>query len=208
MRTGELTDSQVLALIERAAMAYRSGEAKPFYPLRQAAMQLEVPVSAMVRVYGRLKKKGILSTLRGSQTQLLGRRTGRRLHIKSFIGLPVSYSSFLTVQDYRRFYLELRREAQLRGFVCNLIFYTDGPESLAELSKTVYEFGVDSLVWFRPRVGVRDTVLRLRDKGIPTVGVLDGDSPGIPCRYEIHREKALRAILRRWRSDGGLDSVL
>jgi hypothetical protein len=208
MRTGELTDSQIHAIIERAAMSHRTDQVKPFYPLRDMARQLEVPVSAVVRVYGRLKKQGILASLRGSRTHLLGRRSGRRLHIKSFIGLPVSYSSFLTLQDYRRFYLELRNEAQLRGFVCNLIFYTDSPGGLEELRKTVYQFGVDSLIWFRPRVSVRDTVLRLRDKGIPILGVSDSDPPGMPCRYEIHREKALRAILRRWRTHAGIDSIL
>ena len=208
MRTGDLTDSQLFRIIHRSAMTYRSDEPKSFYPLRHAAIQLKVPVSAVVRVYGRLQKEGVLTTLRGSQTLLQGRRTGRRLHIKSFIGLPVSYSCFLALQNYRRFYLELRREAQLRGFVCNLIFYTDGPEGLEELSKTVSQFGVDSVIWFRPRVSARDTILRLRDNGIPVLGIFDGGSPGISCRYEIRREKALGAIFRRWRSDAGFDSLI
>lgn len=208
MRGGDLTDSQLLQIIRRSAFAGRTAKTRSFHPLRDSATQLKVPVSAILRVYGLLKKEGVLATMRGSKTQLQGRRTGRRLHIKSFIGLAVSYSCFMTLQDYRRFYLELRREAQLRGFVSNLFFYQDNPEGLEDFSKAIEEFGIDSVIWFLPRVSVRDTILRLRDNGIPVLGVSDGGSPGITCRYEIHREKALSAILRRWRSDAGLDSMI
>ena len=113
----------------------------------------------------------------------------------------------MTLQDYRRFYLELKREAQLRGFGCNLLFYEDNPRGLEGLCGMLDDSGVDSIIWFLPRISVRDTVLRLRDNGIPVLGVSDGGTPGIACRYEVHREKALIAILRHWRSDAGLSSV-
>ena len=207
LREGDLTDTHLADILRRIALDYRTAEDQPFDPLRDAARQLHVPFSALRRVYARLSKEGLLTSLRGSGTRLQGRRAGRRLNIKSFIGLPVSSSCFMTLQDYRDFYFELRREAQLRGFASNLIFYKDTSKGLEELRKTLDEFGVDSVIWFLPRVSVRETVLGLKESGIPVLGVADGGSTGLACRYEIHREKALGAILRHWRSHSGITSM-
>jgi DNA-binding Lrp family transcriptional regulator len=208
LRGRELADTQLTDILRRVALTHRKAEAKSFYPLRDAAKQLGVPISAITRSYKQLTKEGLLSLIRGYRTVLQGRRMGRKLMIKSFIGLPVSYSCFMLLQDYRHFYLELRREAHSRRFVSNLIFYQDDSEGLEQLTKTLDEFGVDSVIWFLPRVSVRDTVLALQDRGISVVGVADGGSPGMACRYEIRREKALGAIFRRWRSVSGIRSII
>ena len=46
-----------------------------------------------------------------------------------------------------------------------------------------------------------NTILRLTDKGIRVVGIADGGVSPIFCKYEIRRDKALIAILRKWRTD-------
>jgi hypothetical protein len=207
LREGDLTDTQLAEILRRIALNYRAAEGQPFYPLRDAARHLDVPFSALRRVYARLSKEGLLTSMRGSGTLLEGRRAGRRLNIKSFIGLPISSSCFMTLQDYQCFYFELRREAQSRGFVSNMIFYKDTSRGLEELRTTLDEFGVDSVIWFLPRSSVRETVLSLKESGTLVLGIADGGSPGLGCRYEIHREKAFGAILRHWRSHSGITSI-
>jgi DNA-binding transcriptional ArsR family regulator len=207
MRNRELSDANLLKIFRDVAIAHRRSEPEQFYPLRNAAKELKVPISAISRTYDKLKKEGLLTTMRGSRTVLQGRQSGRRLHIKSFLGLPVSYTCFMTLQDYRRFCLELKREAHLRGFGFTLLFYEDNPLGLDQLSEIVESSGVDSIIWFVPGISIRQTVLALRDKGVRVFGVSDGGSPGIACRYEINREKAVSAILNQWHSAGGIQSV-
>jgi hypothetical protein len=55
-----------------------------------------------------------------------------RSTVRSFIGLPVSYSCFLTLHDYRRFHLEFWKESKRRGFVSSLIFFEDHRQGLEE----------------------------------------------------------------------------
>ena len=108
----------------------------------------------------------------------------------------------MTLQDYQQFYFELRREALRRGFVSNMIFFQDHAKGREELRRTLDDFGVDLVVWFLPRISSKETILSLKDKGLRVIGISDGGTPGMRCQYEIHREKALIAILQRWRGDG------
>lgn len=204
---GELGDRHLLEILRRLALTHQAAEPQLFYPLRDAARELRAPVTAIARAYATLKKEGILGTIRGSRTVLEGHRTTRKVSIKGVIGLPVSNSCFMILQDYRRFYVELRREAQRRGFVSNLIFFEDNARGREELRGTLEEFGFDCVVWFLPQIAAREEIPRLQDRGVRVVGVADGGVPGIRCQYEIHREKALGAILRNWKADGDIAHV-
>jgi hypothetical protein len=48
----------------------------------------------------------------------------------------------------------------------------------------------------------RSTALRLRDLGIPILGISDGGLPRVPCCYEVSRSQAIRAIFHDWVLDG------
>ena len=198
---GELSDSQLLDILRRLALTHQRAEPQPFYPLRYAARELRAPVSAISRTYDALRKEGLLGTIRASRTVLEGLDVAARITFKGLIGLPLSLSCFLTLQDYRSFYFALRRESQRRGFVSNLLFFSDDPQGREELSDILEEFGVHFVVWFLPRMSADNTILRLRDKGIRVVGIADGGVSPIFCNYEIRRDKALIAILRKWRTD-------
>lgn len=206
-RRDEVTDHALLEILRRLAGTHQKPEPQLFYPVRDAAKQLGAPISAVSRVYGMLKKEGILGSVRGSRTILEARGPARRLTIKSFVGLPVSRSCLMTLLDYEKFYSELRREGLRRGFLCNFILFQDDPSGLSKLQRTLEEFRFDSIIWFLPRITFRDTILRLRDQGIRIIGIADGGVPGIRCRYEIQRLKALETILSKWRSDFGITSV-
>ena len=169
-----------------------------FYPLRDAARELGVSLSAISRAYEALKKDGILGTIRASCTVIEGRAAATPVSFKGFIGLPVSLSCFLTLQDYRSFYFALRRESHRRGFVSNLLFFADNRVGRGELIRLVREFGVHVVVWFLPRLSAQDVILTLKDEGVRFVGIRDGGVGPGPCRYEIRRDNALLKVLRVW----------
>ena len=60
---------------------------------------------------------------------------------------------------------------------------------------------VDSVVWILPDGLNRDIVLRLSDAGIRVVGVNITPLAGLHCRYEMRRQKAIRAIIGGWQAD-------
>src|SRR5437764_2331668 len=61
LRGRPLTDTQLAEILRRIALNYRTAESQPFYPLRDAARQLDVPMSALRRAYARLSKQGRLT---------------------------------------------------------------------------------------------------------------------------------------------------
>lgn len=156
-----------------------------FYPLRDAARELGVSLSAISRAYDALKKEGLLGTIRASRTVIEGRTVAVPINFKGFIGLPVSLSCFLTLQDYRDFYFALRRESHRRRFVSNLLFFNDNPKGRAELSALLEEFGVHFVIWFLPQMSAENITLTLKDKGVRFVGVRDGGVSSSFCKYEI-----------------------
>jgi hypothetical protein len=202
----EVTDESLLEIFRKLAATHRRPDRQVFYPLREAAKQLRAPVSAVARVYEELKKQGVLGAVRGSRTTLEGSGKAKRSTVRSFIGLPVSYSCFLTLHDYRRFHLEFWKESKRRGFVSNLIFFEDHRQGLEELGETLEE-SFDFVIWFLPRTSFRDAALRLSDRGIRQIRLANGDVPGIRCRYEIRRDKALATILGTWRSDAKVKAL-
>jgi DNA-binding Lrp family transcriptional regulator len=200
-------DEYLLRILRKMAATHRARDPQVFYPVREAAKQLRVPVSAVARVYKDLKKEGILRAVRGSRTTLVESSGNARLaKAKSLIGLPVSYSFFMTLHDYRRFHLEFWKESKRRGFVSNLIFFEDHPQGLEELGETLEE-SFDLVIWFLPRASSRQAALQLSDRGIPQIRIADGDIPGIHRRYEIRREKALATILNTWQSDAKVKAL-
>lgn len=201
-------DCQLLEILRRLALTYQRAEPQLFYPLRDAARELGVSLSTISRAYEALKKEGVLGTIRASHTVIEGRAPAAPISFKGFIGLPVSLSCFLTLQDYRSFYFALRGESHRRGFVSNLLFFSDDAAGREELSRLVREFGVHIVIWFLPRLSARDTILSLKDQGVRFVGVRDGGVSASFCRYEIRRENALFKIFRKWARERGLARVM
>src|SRR5438094_10502964 len=104
-------------------MANQQEEPQVFYPIREVARHLRVPVSTVSRVYDALEEEGILVSVRASKTLLQGLSGGRHLSVLGFIGMPVLTSSFVTLHDCRTFFIRTRRELLFRGFAFATLFY-------------------------------------------------------------------------------------
>ena len=60
--------AQLLEILRGVAIANQQEEQQVFYPIREVARHLGVPVSTVSRVYDALEEEGILVSVRGSKT--------------------------------------------------------------------------------------------------------------------------------------------
>ena len=122
--------AQLLEILRGIAIGNQQEEPQVFYPIREVARRLGVPVSTVSRVYDALEEEGILVSVRGSKTLLQGLTGGRHLSVLGFIGMPALTSSFVTLQDCRTFFIRTRRELRTRGLAVATVFYDRGERQI------------------------------------------------------------------------------
>jgi len=200
--------AQLLEILRGIAIANQQEEPQVFYPIREVARHLGVPVSTVSRVYDALEEEGILVSVRGSKTLLQGLSGGRYLSVLGFIGMPALTSSFVTLQDCRTFFIRTRRELRVRGFAVAMVFYDRSEGQNGRLFSRIDKYGFDTVLWHQPDRAAKETVAQLKDSGVQVIGVSDRWFPSIRCRYEVQRESAIMSILRDWHANDTIISVV
>jgi hypothetical protein len=200
--------AHLLEVLRGVALKNQREEPQIFYPIRDAAHHFHVPVSTVARIYDQLENEGILVGVRGSKTLLQGLNWGRHLSVLGFVGMPASTPSFVTLQDYRTFFIRTRRELRARGFAVATVFYHPDEGRQVGLAARIDKYDFDTVLWHQPDRAARKTVPQLRDSGVRVIGISDRDFPSIRCRYEVQREVAITSVLRDWRTRGGIKSVV
>jgi DNA-binding transcriptional regulator YhcF (GntR family) len=196
---------RLLDLLREVALKTQKEQPQNFYSIRDVAKRFRVPLAMVSKIYRQLGREGVLSSVRGSKTTLQGSSYDRKITVRAFVGLPATISSFVTNQDYRMFFIKLRRELRLRGFAAAMLYLDhEGPLNFAD---RVHRYEIDTVIWFSPEAHMRQAILQIKDSGVRLVGVANGGLPIIPCRYEIHREAAIRTVLKDWRASHALGSV-
>jgi hypothetical protein len=178
-----------------------------FYSLREVAKRFRVPVSAVAKIYHDLEREGLLSRVRSSKTILNGLRHNRNLSIRGFVGLPVLTSHFITMPEYRAFFICIRRELWLRGFAATMFFFQPDEAADRRLSDELKSFGIDTVIWLQPGRTAVETFLRLADMGIRVIGISQVGTPGIPARYYVWKSRGIEALLRDWKDRNLVRSV-
>jgi hypothetical protein len=196
--------AQLLELLRGIAIASQREEPQGFYPLREVARHFTVSLSMVSRVYGELEEEGILASVRGSKTLLQGLSSGRHLSVLGFVGMPALTSSFVTLQDCRTFFIRTRRELRSRGFAVATVFYDRSEGQTGRLFSRIDKYDFDTVLWHQPDRAAKETVPRLKDRGVQVVGVSDRWFPSIRCRYEVQREPAIMSILHDWRENAAI----
>ena len=190
------------------ALEQQRGTPQVFLSLREAAKRFGAPNSRMAEVYRRLAREGILTTVRGSRTLLRATGSGRTLQVRGVIGMPLSVTRLTSLRDYRHCFHHLRDALHRRGFMVFPLFFQQGAPDAAFLVDKLKAEKVDGALWLLPDGAERDTDARLRDAGIPFLGFDLESLSTSDARYQVHRERALRAILRGWRSDRQVAEVV
>jgi hypothetical protein len=199
---------RLLEVLRAFAIRNQKEESQPFYPIRKVATHFHVSPSMIATAYERLEDEGLLSTIRGSGTVLQGRAAVRHLRVLGFIGLPAAVSSFIALQDYRMFFVRVRRELRARGFAVAMVLFDSSDIGAGRLSNRMSKYDFDTVLWFRPDASARDVISRLADKGVRVVAVNDHHLSPVQNRYEIRREDAILKVLRYWRSEHKISSTV
>jgi DNA-binding transcriptional ArsR family regulator len=205
--SGDHKTDQILSILRHVAVETQLDHPQPFYSVRDVAAHFHVPQSTVGRIYRRLEQEGLLSRVRGSRTILQGLEFDRQLRVRAFVGLPASLSEFVTLQDYRMFFIRVRREMRLRGFATAMLLYEGDEVGTPAFAERLKAYEVDTVLWFQPRKKIQPAVLRLSDRGIRMIGVSEEASTVLPCRYQLRREQALRSLLGEWKTLKNLDKI-
>jgi hypothetical protein len=188
-------------ILREVAVKNQRDQPLAFHSVRAVAAHFRVPVSTVSRAYRTLEQEGLISRVRGSKTVLQGLHFDRQLKVRSFVGFPASISRFVTLQDYRTFLIRIRRELRLRGFAAATAFFEPPEASSDALSKRFKAYEVDTVIWFQPGKESAITALHLADMGIRLLGVANDSFCQIPCRYQVRRDGAIKALLTSWKTE-------
>lgn len=202
-RTGSL-----LQILRSLALKNQREQPRVFYSLREVGNRFNVPISTVVKIYRDLEQEGLLSRVRSSKTVLNGLRASRRVSVRGLVGLPTLTSHFLTIPDYRRFLICIRRELWLRGFATTMFFVRDHEVADGTLTDQLKSHEVDTVIWFQPGRSARESILRLSDMGVRAIIISEVGTPGIPSRYFIWRETAIEALLKDWRDRKSVREII
>jgi hypothetical protein len=197
----------LLKVLRSSAIKCQREQPRAFYSLREVARQFRVPVSTVAKVYDHMEEEGLLSRVRGSKTVLNGLRNNRKLSVRGFVGLPALMSHFIAIQDYRTFFICIRRELWLRGFATTMFFFRHDEAGDGTLSEQLKSYGVDMVIWLQPWRSARETLLRLSDMGIRVISISQVGTPSMPSRYHVWKERAIETLLRDWKSRNSVRKI-
>jgi hypothetical protein len=207
-RGPESQSKALLKTLRKTAFELRRAHEQPFYSMREVSSFFHVPIATVVQVYKQLESEGLLNRIRGSKTMLMGTNADRRLTVRGLVGMPVSLSKFITQQDYRLFFLRLRRELRLRGFAAAMAFYEKNEAAEPEFCERLQRYQADTVVWFVPGAEHRENAVMLAERGIRVIGIGDGALSFGQFHYYLSRDEALSKGLAEWSANDGIAKVI
>jgi hypothetical protein len=207
LKAREHKTARLAEILRGIAVTSQTDEPQLFYPVRDVADRFRMSTSVVARAYEQLEDEGLLSTVRGSKTLLQGVSAGRRLNVLGFIGMPSSVPAFVGLQDYRTFFIRVRRELRARGFAVAMVLFDPADMKSGRLEKRIVKYDFDTLLWYRPDASSREIISRLKDAGVRIIALGDHALSPIHLRYEIRRETAINQFLHYWRTEANITSV-
>jgi hypothetical protein len=198
---------RLVEILRGIAATSQTDEPQLFYPVREVAHRFHTSISVVAKAYEQLEDEGLLSTVRGSRTLLQGVHTSRRLNVVGFIGMPCSVTAFIGLQDYRSFFIRMRRDLRARGFAVAMVLFDAADMRSGRLEKRIVKYDFDSILWYRPDASSREIISRLKDAGVRIIAVSDHSLSPFHLRYEIRRETAITQLLHYWRTKTDITSV-
>lgn len=200
--------ARLVEILRSVAVNSQTESAQTFYPVRDIAQRFRMSTSVVAKAYEQLEDEGLLSRMRGSKTLLQGLGAGRHLRVLGFVGMPATVSAFVALQDYRSFFVRVRRELRARGFAVAMVLFDAADLRSDRLYKRIAKYDFDTVLWYRPDASARQIVSRLRDQGVRVVALSDHHVSPIQNRYEIRRETAISQLLRYWRTTAEINSAV
>ena len=192
---------RVTRLLRQAAVKSRGTEHRQFHSIRTVARHYGLPATAVARIYGRLKKEGVLATRWGSKTVIEPSRFDKHVRFRGVVAVALPLKSFRFVPNYREFYTNLEDSLYKERFVARCLFYENGGTDRAALAEHLLKQSPDVALFFLPDVKAARLTKRLEDHGIRVIQVADVSSP-LETGYRLSRYDAIRDILVSWKTRG------
>jgi hypothetical protein len=192
--------ADLVKILREIAIKNQTDQPQTFYSMRDIASGLQVPLSTVPSACRQLEREDLLTRIRGSKTILKGAQFDRRLTVRAFVGLPACLSSFLTIQDYRTFFMSIRKELRLHDFASAMPLFKRDELRGITISERFKSYEVDTVIWLSPPRASRESLARLIDMGIRIIIISQGERLPMPARYQIRRDDAIRKLLGHWRS--------
>jgi hypothetical protein len=89
-----------------------------------------------------------------------------------------------------------------------MVFYDQSDGKNGGLFSRIDKYDFDTVLWHQPDRAAKETVPQLKDSGVQVIGLSDSWFPSIRCQYEVQRESAIMSILRDWRANDAITSVI
>ena len=207
LKAGHHKMTSLLEVLRSLAVKNQREQPRVFYSLREVAKRFKLPVSTVAKAYDQMEEEGLLSRVRSSKTVLNGLRHNRKLSVRAFVGLPVVTSNFISIQNYRTFFISIQRELWLRGFASKMFFFHLSDLTDGTLIEQFKNFGVDTVIWFHPGRTATQTLLRLSDMGIRSILISSVGTPSLHFRYYVWNNQAIEALLRSWKDQNSIRAI-
>src|SRR2546430_8979730 len=146
LKAREHKTARLAEILRGIAVTSQTDEPQVFYPVRDVAGRFHMSTSVVAKAYGQLEDEGLLSTVRGSKTVLQGLSAGRRLNVLGFIGTPAAVPAFVGLQDYRTFFIRVRRELRARGFAVAMVLFDPADMKSGRLEKRIVKYDFDTVL--------------------------------------------------------------
>src|ERR1700719_3195667 len=150
LKPGHNKTASLLEVLRSLAVKNQREQPRVFYSLREVAKRFKMPVSTVTKVYHDMEQEGLLSRVRSSKTILNGLRHNRRVSVRGLVGLPVLTAHFIAIQEYRTFFISIRRELWSRGFATTMVFFRTHEAVDGTLSDQLKSLEVDTAMWLTP----------------------------------------------------------
>ena len=183
------------------ARTLRQRQLTPFYSMPDIAGFFGVTVTTVARLYRTLEAEGLLQLKRGATTMVCPRQSRPRAHLRGVVAIPIWMPGFLRFAERRLFHRELDEQLRRHRFVSDQLFFHQNEENQPGFVDRVLDHQPDAVVWLMPSPGDWETILSIRDAGVPVI-ILANHPTMATEAYQLSQRQALEQGLTAWRRDG------
>ena len=200
--SGKERAANALRLLRQAAIASRQPKGQPFFSIRAAAAHFALPPTTVTRLYGQLKKEGILGSIWGSKTIVEPAQLDNDVRLKGIVAIPIPLRACSAISAPRFFLGRMQRALARERFGSVVIFYDEATFGTSSVTEALLESGAHMVIWLMPPQRAENCLARLKDHAMKSLVITDempiNGEPG----YYLNWRNAVLAALASWKLSG------
>jgi hypothetical protein len=166
------------------------------------ARRFDVPLTTVARIYGQLKKEGILASVWGSNTVVEPYELNRELRMRGTVALPACLKTFCALRNYRSLFENVQTALWKAGFATRQLFYENGNAANPAFNETLLNQKFDVVLWLLPDPAVLTGRKRLLDRGVRVLSAIESLIADGRADYVLSRLHALKEVVNLWKLRG------